>query len=57
MFVTDVLNTVVFPSNNTHFEGVTSHYLTQDDSIDLISGEIQSLPFYRVTSALITNEF
>lgn len=36
----DVTNIVVTPSATTNYEGVIVHYLTQDDSIDLLSGKI-----------------
>ena len=38
VFFADVTNTVVVPSQNTFYAGVSTHYLTQDDSIDLTNG-------------------
>ncbi|XP_046650060.1 cyanophycinase-like [Daphnia pulicaria] len=40
VLVADVTNIVVTPSATTNYEGVIVHYLTQDDSIDLLSGNI-----------------
>ncbi|XP_046650061.1 cyanophycinase-like [Daphnia pulicaria] len=40
VFIADVTNTVVIPSETTNFEGVSVHYLTQDDTIDLTTGNI-----------------
>ena len=45
VFVVDVTNTIVTPSENTNYEGVTAHYLTQDDSIDLTTGMKKALNF------------
>ena len=46
VFVVDVTNTIVTPSENTNYEGVTAHYLTQDDSIDLTTGIKKALHFF-----------
>ncbi|KAK4019862.1 hypothetical protein OUZ56_001866 [Daphnia magna] len=40
MFVADVTNTIVTPSTTTNYEGVSAHYLTQDDTIDLTTGNV-----------------
>jgi hypothetical protein len=40
VFIADVTNTVVIPSETTNYEGVSVHYLTQDDTIDLTTGII-----------------
>lgn len=41
MFVADVTNIIATPSTTTNYEGVEVNYLTQDDSIDLLSGIIK----------------
>jgi cyanophycinase len=50
VFFADVTNTVVVPSQNTFYTGVSAHYLTQDDSIDLTTGKkisnFKRLKFY-----------
>ncbi|XP_057371027.1 cyanophycinase-like [Daphnia carinata] len=40
VFIADVTNVIVTPSATTNYEGVSSHYLTQDDTIDLTTGNV-----------------
>lgn len=54
VFFADVTNTVVVPSQNTFYTGVSAHYLTQDDSIDLTTG---SITFASWKSPLKGNEY
>lgn len=54
VFFADVSKTIVVPSPNTFYTGVSAHYLTQDDWIDLTTGNIT---FATWKSALKGNEY